>query len=88
MLTNHWRNVLYIGSTVDLKTRLSQHTGRLIAGFTKKYNVCTLLYFEEQPDVAAAEKREKQLKGKTRTKKNAIVESINSRWEDLSSKII
>ena len=80
--------MLYIGSTVDLKTRLSQHTGRLIAGFTKKYNVCTLVYFEEHADVAAAELREKQLKGKTRVKKNTLVQSMNPEWNDLSSRII
>jgi len=88
ILTNHWRNVLYIGSTEDLKTHIYQHKKRLIPGFTKKYTVYTLVYFEEHADVAAAELREKQLKGKTRVKKNTLVQSMNPEWNDLSSRII
>jgi putative endonuclease len=88
MLTNHWGNVLYVGSTEDLRTRIYQHRKRLIPGFTKKYNVYKLVYFEEQPDVESAERREKQLKGKSRVKKNEIVESMNSQWSDLSSQFL
>jgi len=87
MLTNFWSNVLYIGSTEDLKTRLSQHKKRLIPGFTQKYNVDKLVYFEGHPSLESAEVREKQLKGKKRVKKNAIVESINPKWNDLSSRV-
>lgn len=87
MLTNSWRNVLYIGSTQDLKTRLEQHKRRLIPGFTQKYNVDRLVYFEEHLDLESAEIREQQLKGKSRAKKNIIVESMNPQWNDLSSKV-
>ena len=87
MLTNYWGNVLYIGSTEDLQTRLYQHKKGLIPGFTQKYNVKKLVYFEEHPRLESAELREKQLKGKTRAKKNAVVESINPKWDDLSSKV-
>jgi len=87
MLTNHWGNVLYIGSTEDLKTRILQHQQGLIPGFTQKYRVKKLVYFEEHPDVGSAETREKQLKGKNRAKKNKIVESINPQWNDLSLRV-
>ena len=79
---------MYVGSSDDLKTRLQQHKARLIPGFTEKYRVSKLVYFEEHPDEIAALMREKQIKGKTRAKKNAIVESKNPDWKDLSSQII
>jgi putative endonuclease len=88
MITNYGGNVLYIGSTEDLKSRLDQHKKRLIPGFTQKYNVYKLVYFEEHPDIECAESREKYLKGKNRAKKNAVVESVNPQWNDLSSKVI
>ena len=88
LLTNYWGNVLYVGSTDDMKTRLYQHKKGLIAGFTEKYKTKKLVYFEEHPDKVSAEAREKQIKGKTRAKKNAIVEMMNPQWNDLSSKII
>ena len=88
MLTNYWGNVLYIGSTEDLKTRLYQHKKRLIPGFTEKYNVDKLVYFEKHPNLASAELREKQLKGKSRAKKNSVVEATNPKWNDLSLNLI
>ena len=87
ILTNYWGNVLYIGSTEDLKTRVSQHKRRLIAGFTQKYNVDKLVYFEEHRDMESTERREKQLKGKSRAKKDKIVISANPERIDLVSKI-
>jgi putative endonuclease len=87
ILTNDRGNVLYIGSTEDLQRRMYFHKRRLIAGFTKKYNVHRLVYFETMVSLEAAEAREKQLKGKTRAKKNALVESKNPSWSDLSSQI-
>jgi putative endonuclease len=79
--------VLYIGSTTELKSRVYQHKKGLIPGFTAKYNVRKLVYFEEHPDLSSAELREKQLKGKTRLKKNSIVESMNPEWKDLAPNI-
>ena len=87
ILTNYWGNVMYIGSTEDLQTRLYQHRKRLISGFTQKYNVDKLVYFEEHLSIASAEAREKRLKGKARAKKNLLVESLNPQWRDLSSRI-
>ena len=87
MLTNYWGNVLYIGSTEDLKTRLHQHKNGLIPGFTEKYKCNKLVYFEEHPSPESAQMREQYLKGKTRAKKNAVVESMNPAWNDLSKKV-
>lgn len=70
VLTNHFGNVMYVGSTDDLKTRLYQHKTRLIPGFTERYRVSKLVYFKEHPDEISALMREKQIKGKTRAKKN------------------
>jgi putative endonuclease len=84
MMTNYWGNVLYIGSTADLKSRVYQHKKGLIPGFTQKYKVCKLVYFEEHLDVGSAQAREKQLKGKSREKKNQIVETMNLEWKELS----
>lgn len=87
MLTNDRGNVLYTGFTQDLRQRIYFHKRRLIPGFTSKYKVHRLVYYEVHPTLEAAETREKQLKGKTRAKKNALVESVNPSWSDLSSEI-
>ena len=87
ILTNDRRNVLYIGSTKDLKKRIYHHKKQLVPGFTKKYNVHRLVYFEQYTSIEKAREREKHLKGKTRAKKIALIESINSTWEDLTQEI-
>ena len=87
MLTNDRGNVLYIGATEDLKKRLYLHGGGFIPGFTKKYKVSRLVYFEEHADIGAARTRERLLKGKTRVKKNAIIRELNPTLSDLSSQI-
>ena len=86
ILTNDNNRVMYIGVTSDLQRRLYEHKNGAVDGFTKKYNVHKLVYFENGPDIESAIAREKQLKGWTRAKKNALVESVNPRWEDLSLK--
>ena len=73
---------MYIGVTNDLRRRLYEHKKEQIEGFTKKYHVHKLVYFEEFPDVNYAIAREKQLKGWTRAKKNSLVESKNPNWID------
>ncbi len=75
---------MYIGMTNDLQRRLYEHKNELIEGFTKRYKVHKLVYFEETTDVKAAIEREKQLKGWLRKRKNELVETTNPEWKDLS----
>ena len=85
MLTNDRGNVLYIGATENLKERLYFHKRGMVPGFTKKYNVHRLVYFERHGDVGAAKKRERELKGKTRGRKDLLIRSMNPTFVDLSS---
>ena len=84
ILTNCSNKVMYIGVTNDLERRLCEHRQGLVDGFTKRYNVKKLVYFEQGCSVEDAIAREKQLKGWSRAKKNALVESLNPDWNDLS----
>jgi len=84
ILTNYTNKVMYIGMTNDLERRLYEHKNHLIEGFTSRYNVTKLVYAEQMHDVRDAIDREKQLKGWSRAKKNALVESVNPEWRDLS----
>ena len=85
MLTNWNHRVLYIGVTNDLERRLFEHRHELVDGFTKRYHVHRLVYREWFGDVNAAIAREKQLKGWTRAKKNALIEEDNPYWKDLAA---
>ena len=85
ILTNKNRTVLYTGVTDELESRLTQHKEKVFDGFTKKYNCDRLLYFETFDDGEAASLREKQIKGWTRAKKEALIATINPDWNDLSS---
>ena len=76
--------MLYVGVTNDLQRRVYEHRQKLIAGYTRQYNIARLVYFEATPNVSAAIAREKQVKGWTRAKKLALVESMNPKWADLS----
>lgn len=84
ILTNWNDQVMYIGVTNNLERRLYEHKNHLVDGFTKKYHVDKLVYYEMTGDVRAAIAREKQLKGWTRAKKNALVRTLNPDWLDLS----
>ena len=75
---------LYTGVTSELQRRVYQHKHKLIAGFTQKYNVTRLVYFETFHDARDAIAREKQIKGWLRRKKIALIESANPTWKDLS----
>ena len=75
---------LYIGVTNDLERRVREHQTCATKGFTQKYNVNRLIFYEESNDVRAAIAREKQLKGWRRSKKLALIESANAEWDDLS----
>lgn len=76
---------MYIGVTNNIERRLYEHKNKLLEGFTKKYNVNKLVYYEITGDVKAAIQREKQIKSWRREKKNQLVETINKEWIDLSN---
>lgn len=84
ILTNQINTVLYIGITSKLEQRIYQHKNKLTKGFTEKYNVDKLIYFEETSDPMSAISREKQLKGWTRKKKETLINRVNPEWDDLS----
>jgi putative endonuclease len=77
ILTNDRNNVLYTGCTSDLRKRIYHHKHRLVPGFTKKYNVHKLVYFEAQFDMSAARIRERQIKSLSRKKKDALIDAMN-----------
>ena len=83
ILTNKTNRVLYTGVTNDLKRRIYEHRNKLADGFTKKYNVYKLVYFDYTTDVRSAISREKQIKGWTRAKKEALIDEFNPEWQDL-----
>lgn len=85
ILTNNTNKVLYVGVTNNLPRRLYEHKNKLIDGFTKRYNLNKLVYFEEYSEIEMAIAREKQLKGWVRRKKNDLIESVNSSWNDLGA---
>jgi len=77
-------HVLYIGTTSDLGRRVYQHKAGLLKGFTSKYRVTRLVYYEETPNSRAAVTRERQIKGWVREKKLRLIESVNAGWVDLA----
>lgn len=84
ILTNWNDQVMYIGMTNNLERRLYEHKNKLVDGFTKKYNVNKLVYYEHGNDVHAAIAREKEIKKWRREKKNNFVIKMNPEWKDLS----
>src|SRR5574340_263428 len=83
ILTNEHNKVLYTGVTNDLERRCQEHKKKLIKGFTGKYNVNKLVYFEIFDDINTAISREKQIKGLLRSKKERLINGFNSKWVDL-----
>lgn len=75
---------LYTGVTNNLQRRVYEHKHKLIKGFTSKYNITKLVYYEEYNDINDAISREKQIKGWSRKKKIELIESVNPEWKDLS----
>ena len=88
ILTNKANRVLYIGVTNDLKKRIYQHKNRLVKGFTKKYNLTKLVYYEATNDAYEAIKREKQLKNWHRDWKMNLIKQLNPGWQDLSAEFL
>jgi putative endonuclease len=87
IVTNKNNSVLYIGVTGNLEGRIFDHRERLIEGFTKRYQVTKLVFYEDYPDPLSAIQREKQLKGWRREKKVALIQERNPRWIDLFEEI-
>lgn len=87
LLSNKNNTVIYTGVTNELKQRVYEHKKKMIDGFTKKYNVNELLYFEFTSDINSAIQREKQIKAGSRQKKIDLVNSINKEWKDLYNEI-
>ncbi len=83
IMTNQ-SGTLYTGDTNDLGRRVYEHNHKPIDGFTKKYNLTKLVYFESTSEVSAAIAREKQIKGWLRSKKLALIKSANPEWKDLA----
>jgi len=84
IMTNRSKT-LYTGITNNLERRGHEHKRKSIAGFTSKYNITRLVYYEETTDVLSAISREKMIKGWVRAKKLALIESVNPTWKDLSA---
>ncbi len=88
ILTNNQNTTLYIGVTNNLLRRIFEHKEKFNAGFTKKYNLTKLVYYEIFCDIDSAILREKKLKGGSRQKKIDLINNFNPDWEDLYEKII
>ncbi len=79
--------VIYVGMTNDLRRRVEQHQQKMVEGFTQKYNVTRLVYYEVTNDVHSAIAREKEIKAWRRSKKVALIEGMNPTWKDLSAEL-
>ena len=87
IMTNKHKNVLYVGVTNSLERRVFEHENGLVEGFTKKYNCHYLIYYEHFTDIDFAIKREKQIKGWRREKKDALIASSNPQLKFLNNKV-
>lgn len=87
-MTNNFSNVIYTGVTSDLPKRVYEHKEKLVEGFTKKYNVTKLVYFETYDSIEEAILREKQIKAGSRAKKKALIESTNPDYKDLYEEVL
>ncbi|HSW68967.1 MAG TPA: GIY-YIG nuclease family protein [Gammaproteobacteria bacterium] len=83
IMANKRNGTLYVGVTSNLQKRIYQHKYAKLEGFTKRYDCKLLVYYEQHADMNSAIEREKQIKGGSRKKKLALIESINPKWLDL-----
>ncbi len=86
-IMSNYSRTLYTGVTSDLRNRVGEHKDGSKGGFTSRYNIDRLVYYEEFQDIRDAIAREKQIKGWVRAKKIALIEAFNPEWKDLSSDI-
>ncbi len=86
--TNRENKVLYIGVTSNLSKRIYEHKNKLVEGFTEKYNVDKLVYFEQTENVQSALRREKQLKNWHRNWKINLINSFNPQWKELTGTLL
>ena len=87
IIVNEFGNVMYVGVTNNLKRRIYEHKMKIIKGFTAKYNVSKLVYFEQTDSIESAILREKEIKKWRREKKNNLVEKLNPHWDDLAEQL-
>ena len=87
ILSNWNGKVIYVGMTNDLRRRTYEHKNELLDGFTKRYKIHKLVYYESYAHVKDAILREKQIKGLLRRKKDDLVASMNPEWNDLSAEL-
>jgi putative endonuclease len=88
LVANKRLNVLYVGVTNNLARRIYEHKNKLAERFTKKYNVNLLVYYEDHENIVDAIAREKEIKGWSRTKKNALINQKNPLWKDLYERLL
>lgn len=88
IMTNYTNTTIYVGVTNNLRRRVYEHKNKTIEGFTKRYNLTKLVYYEVFDDVTMAIAREKQLKAGSRQKKNDLISEFNEKWEDLYDTIV
>jgi putative endonuclease len=88
ILASKRNGTLYTGVTSNLVKRIWQHRNGVVDGFTQKYSVHSLVYYELAEEMAVAIAREKQIKGGSRAKKLAMIESMNPEWRDLYEDIL
>ncbi|OGW07233.1 MAG: excinuclease ABC subunit C [Nitrospinae bacterium RIFCSPLOWO2_01_FULL_39_10] len=87
IMTNQNNTTIYTGITNNLKRRVFEHKEKLVEGFTKRYNITKLVYYEVFGDVSSAILREKQIKGGSRAKKIALIKGLNKGWKDLYNEL-
>ena len=88
-ILSNWNNkVLYVGMTNNLVRRIYEHKNNIVEGFSKKYNLYKLVYYESCSDINSVLQREKEIKGWRREKKIKLIESMNPEWKDLSEEFL
>jgi putative endonuclease len=88
ILANRRNGTLYVGVTNDLSRRMMQHRAKAVSGFTRRYGVDKLMYFEEYESILEARAREGSLKRWRRAWKIALIEALNPQWRDLADELV